>query len=103
MLTGSMLCMQTFTVNIPVFLATPASIAIVMAHCTKGISFLDQFTCYCLEGLESFHTDDKDKWDITGLDTLIHIVVLFAAWIALHIICGHIWFPRQDVLDTSEK
>ena len=105
-LIACMLRMQTFSFNLPLLLATPTTLAIILTHCKMqtGIPFLEDFKWVCPEGLDSFHNDTLvNDWTITSMASYYHAAILFASWVALLVICGHIWFPRQNVLDPSEK
>ena len=100
--------MQNISFNLPVFLATPVSVAIVIAHCLKGIDFLNNFWCICPEGTKPFIDSDRyengtDKtWDLDN-DSLYQLGALSLSWVSLIIIGGHIWWSTQNVLDPSEK
>lgn len=83
------LCMQIFGFSIPIFLATPATLAIILIQCyTKFIpSYLYIWLCPESEG------------DVR----LFHLMWLGVLWVSQIILTVHIWFPKCGRMSKIDR
>ena len=88
------LCMQTISFNLPLALATPVTVLVLGLQCRLGYFDYEQFIWYCPEGFGNTRTSSTTFW---------HMMCCILWWVSELIIAGHIWWPKQNTMDKTEK
>ncbi|KAK3096905.1 hypothetical protein FSP39_004615 [Pinctada imbricata] len=83
------LCMQTYGFTVPLFLATPITLGLVLAQCYTNFIPSYLYIWLCPES--------------SGDLRLFHLLWLCVLWISQLIVTGHIWSPKNGRMAKIER
>lgn len=97
-LSGSLackLCMQQVAYSLPLLLSAPMTVVVLVLQCQYGfIPLITEYFWFCPEGFNASALDSTSIWQYS-------LFVLW--WVSQMMIAGHIWRPRQNNMDRTEK
>ena len=85
--------MQKFGFSLPLLLATPVTIIILVCQCHLDFLNSKSYFWLCPDGIKT-ETVNASYWQF---------MLCFAVWLSQMITAGHIWTPKQERLASLEK